>query len=682
MSSTRPKRILIPESASPRRSTRIRESPGIDYSPSKPRSVRRARSRSRSRVLKDSHGGADESMLPMPSLPESRLLPPLKSPRGLDFQSDDEDESSPIKAAGRVDGKLMNVLDGFNGFNVVHSFSRIKDVTINTTKETLETLSKVKNLRWSDRDKVKSYLASSDWRKPLFCLCLLVLMVLAYRFNSFIQKDAEPDRFIVLLSCVMAPVRQLLDSTRLAYLSLPGLLWSGGGGVEPVTQTHGHVTVDYDVLVDKILDNQRFSSMIELLSRGQLASLESDLSRKMVVDLETIRANTASQQNRISKEIENEISEVKQLIDTEIRKSSSGKSAVDIRLSELETDLDGLHTRVRGMAATVTDHEAGQTVDSGDVDQLVVRLDSLEAALPHVRSLLTSCCDDKPDLDNLVTTKLNSFMADNATSLAAGLTPHFVTQSQHEANVLNLEAELIRLKDSLEAEVEQETHRINTKIEAVAAKALQMKIERTDQVSFQAGDVGFVEGIVKAALAKYDADKTGLFDFALESAGGSIFSTRCTENYELSSAVMSVWGVPIWWETNTPRSILQPGTAPGQCWAFRGSHGAVVIKLSAKITPKAVSVEHISPLSTPDGQLASAPKNIAIGGLVGDTLVPIANITYDKAGEPVQTFWFTSQQQQFDSLEFNILSNHGHPDYTCIYRLRVHGDLTEEDKVH
>ena len=28
----------------------------------------------------------------------------------------------------------MNVLDGFNGFNVVHSFSRIKDVTINTTK--------------------------------------------------------------------------------------------------------------------------------------------------------------------------------------------------------------------------------------------------------------------------------------------------------------------------------------------------------------------------------------------------------------------------------------------------------------------------------------------------------------------------------------------------------------------
>lgn len=31
---------------------------------------------------------------------------------------------------------------------------------------------------------------------------------------------------------------------------------------------------------------------------------------------------------------------------------------------------------------------------------------------------------------------------------------------------------------------------------------------------------------MKKALARYDADKTGLFDYALESAGGSILSTR------------------------------------------------------------------------------------------------------------------------------------------------------------
>lgn len=57
----------------------------------------------------------------------------------------------------------------------------------------------------------------------------------------------------------------------------------------------------------------------------------------------------------------------------------------------------------------------------------------------------------------------------------------------------------------------------------------------------------------------YDADKTGLFDFALESAGGTIASTRCTETYDISDAVYSVWGFPIWWKRNTPRTILQPG---------------------------------------------------------------------------------------------------------------------------
>lgn len=39
--------------------------------------------------------------------------------------------------------------------------------------------------------------------------------------------------------------------------------------------------------------------------------------------------------------------------------------------------------------------------------------------------------------------------------------------------------------------------------------------------------------IVKEALLKYDADKTGMVDHALESAGGNIISTRCTESYQV-----------------------------------------------------------------------------------------------------------------------------------------------------
>ena len=62
-----------------------------------------------------------------------------------------------------------------------------------------------------------------------------------------------------------------------------------------------------------------------------------------------------------------------------------------------------------------------------------------------------------------------------------------------------------------------------------------------------------------------------MFDFALESAGGTIVSTRCTDPHTPHSAVYSIMGVPIWWENTSPRSILQPGSSPGQCWAFKGS---------------------------------------------------------------------------------------------------------------
>ncbi len=67
-----------------------------------------------------------------------------------------------------------------------------------------------------------------------------------------------------------------------------------------------------------------------------------------------------------------------------------------------------------------------------------------------------------------------------------------------------------------------------------------------------------VVSIVHDALTVYDADKTGLFDFALESAGGTIATTRCTETYDVTQAVYHVMGIPVWWQRQSPRTILQP----------------------------------------------------------------------------------------------------------------------------
>ena len=203
-----------------------------------------------------------------------------------------------------------------------------------------------------------------------------------------------------------------------------------------------------------------------------------------------------------------------------------------------------------------------------------------------------------------------------------------------------------------------------------------------------------VSRIIKTELVTYDADKTGRFDFALESAGGTIASTRCTQTYDAATAVYSVWGIPIWWESvNGPRSILQPGSNPGQCWAVKGDGSgpdapsiSVVVRLSDHVAVQSVTLEHIPETLSPDGNIKSAPKEFSVHGLndINDPdPIHLGNFTYVIGNRPVQTFKSAtneSKEKYFSLVELKVHSNYGNPAYTCIYRFRVHGDLNPDEK--
>ncbi|QQP58264.1 Sad1 and UNC84 domain containing 2, partial [Caligus rogercresseyi] len=185
-----------------------------------------------------------------------------------------------------------------------------------------------------------------------------------------------------------------------------------------------------------------------------------------------------------------------------------------------------------------------------------------------------------------------------------------------------------------------------------------------------------VTSLVEAALVKYDADKTGMFDFALESAGGTIISTRCTETYDDAWAVHSILGIPFWWERNNPRTILNPSSNPGECWAFKGSQGSVVVGLSQPVKVEAFSLEHISKMMAPDRKIPSAPRRFTVLGLSSlsdESPFVFGNFTYDDNGSPVQTFIVPAYLPPVKLVELKVLSNYGHLVYTCVYRIRVHG---------
>uniref|UniRef100_T1IRF0 SUN domain-containing protein n=1 Tax=Strigamia maritima TaxID=126957 RepID=T1IRF0_STRMM len=248
------------------------------------------------------------------------------------------------------------------------------------------------------------------------------------------------------------------------------------------------------------------------------------------------------------------------------------------------------------------------------------------------------------------------------------------------------------LKSSLISDVEKVSSETNAetmkRAEAVARLAAAAAVRDTlKQQEDRLGSVQFagklseteVRKIVHDAIAIYDADKTGLTDYALESSGGSILSTRCSETYEVGNAQVTWFGIPFWTQSNSPRTVIQPEVRPGECWAFKGSEGYLVIKLMGWVQPTAFSLEHIPRSVAPNGNIDSAPKEFSVYGLTQENDldgVLIGRFVYNIDRDSLQYFAVPDPNMDyFPIVELRIHSNHGNLVYTCLYRFRVHGRL-------
>ncbi|KAI7807400.1 SUN domain-containing protein 2 [Triplophysa rosa] len=200
--------------------------------------------------------------------------------------------------------------------------------------------------------------------------------------------------------------------------------------------------------------------------------------------------------------------------------------------------------------------------------------------------------------------------------------------------------------------------------------------ETLEQEGAGAVTIQDVKGIVNRAIELYRADGIGMADYALESSGASVINTRCSETYKMRSACLSLFGVPLWYQSESPRTVIQPELYPGKCWAFRGSQGFLVISLSYPIRITHVSLEHLPKVLSPTGLIDSALKDFAIYGMSEENEdgKQLATFMYDQDGEPIQTFKLPESSDIYSVVELRILSNWGHLEYTCVYRFRVHGE--------
>ncbi|XP_016280055.1 SUN domain-containing protein 3 isoform X1 [Monodelphis domestica] len=183
--------------------------------------------------------------------------------------------------------------------------------------------------------------------------------------------------------------------------------------------------------------------------------------------------------------------------------------------------------------------------------------------------------------------------------------------------------------------------------------------------------------LVNYVLKKLREDQVQMADYALKSAGASIVEAGTSESYKNDKAKLYWHGIGFLSYEMPPDVILQPDVHPGKCWAFPGSKGHTIIKLARKITPTAVTMEHISEKISPSGNTSSAPKDFSVYGLKEECKgeeIFLGQFMYNKKGTSVQTFHLQNEVSEYLlCVKLKILNNWGHPKYTCLYRFRVHG---------
>ncbi|XP_060548834.1 SUN domain-containing protein 1 isoform X2 [Pantherophis guttatus] len=354
------------------------------------------------------------------------------------------------------------------------------------------------------------------------------------------------------------------------------------------------------------------------------------------------------------------------------------------RLATLESLLAKLSEKSEGLQKEFELTKAKTMSDMDEHSQsLLSKMKHLEVELARLKTELLSlqdvksCCNTIDALHQKVDAQIKESIrvmfsgdlkGDFPESMLQWLTSRFVTKTDLQVLLRDLEMQILR---NITLQRSIANSRVTTEIVTNAVN--------------EAGIVGITEAqaqvIVNNALRLYSQDKTGIVDFALESGGGSILSTRCSETYETKTALLSLFGIPLWYFSQSPRVVIQPDMYPGNCWAFKGSQGYLVIRLSMMIYPTSFCLEHIPRSLSPTGNITSAPKDFLVYGLENEYQeegILLGQYTYDQDGEPLQMFPVSeTTDKAFQIVELRIFSNWGHAEYTCLYRFRVHGQTAE-----
>ncbi|KAI5216099.1 Sperm-Associated Antigen 4 Protein [Manis pentadactyla] len=188
------------------------------------------------------------------------------------------------------------------------------------------------------------------------------------------------------------------------------------------------------------------------------------------------------------------------------------------------------------------------------------------------------------------------------------------------------------------------------------------------------------ERVAKLVFQKLNEDFVRKPDYALSSLGASIDLDKTSHDYEDVNTAYFWNRFSFWNYARPPTVILEPYVFPGNCWAFEGDQGQVVIRLPGRVQLSDITLQHPHPSVAHTAGADSAPRDFAVYGLqVDETEVFLGKFTFYVEKSEIQTFHLQNDPPAaFPKVKIEILSNWGHPRFTCLYRVRAHGLQTSE----
>ncbi|KAG9121962.1 hypothetical protein FRC07_001856, partial [Ceratobasidium sp. 392] len=220
------------------------------------------------------------------------------------------------------------------------------------------------------------------------------------------------------------------------------------------------------------------------------------------------------------------------------------------------------------------------------------------------------------------------------------------------------------------------------------------------------------EQVVQRAVLATTKDTLARADFAMYTGGARVIPEYTSPTFSVSApgwrgmlGIGTVYG-------RSPAVALVPDINVGNCWPFAGSQGQIAVLLSRSVRVDSVTIDHASKDVAYD--LKAAPRKFVVWGLVegADNLaklaqyrkqaetqsiganpesevqaeeapsqdsIKLAEFEYDiNESSHIQTFAVPDDVRaagiDVGVVIFKIRSSWGDPNFTCIYRVRVHGE--------